>query len=99
MMHGLDAAHLQTDAERRDIVLREILQICLWGNATDLSLLTNLSDADIRALQTVEADAQRARAKFIMKDDSDAVCEHVASLQGAQLDIVLDNGMLPKFNR
>ena len=58
----------------------------------DLSLLTHLTEEDIRNLQTVEKDAQEARSKFILKDDQRAVWDHVKTLNGAQVDFVLDNG-------
>jgi hypothetical protein len=58
----------------------------------DLSLLTHLTEEDIRNLQTVGKDAQEARSKFILKDDQHAVWNHVKTLKDAQVDFVLDNG-------
>ncbi len=57
----------------------------------DLSLLTHLTEADIQNLQTVGKDAQTARQKFILKDDEEEVWNHVQTLQGGQVDFVLDN--------
>jgi damage-control phosphatase, subfamily III len=65
--------------------------MCLWGNATDLSLLTHMTEEDIRNLQTVEKEAQAARSQFILKDDQDAAWDHVKSLKDARVDFVLDN--------
>ncbi|MGH2195781.1 ARMT1-like domain-containing protein, partial [Enterococcus faecalis] len=38
-------------AEAEKALFIEMCEICLWGNATDLSLLTNLSYDDIQILQ------------------------------------------------
>ncbi|KAI5477683.1 duf89 domain protein [Pseudohyphozyma bogoriensis] len=64
----------------------KMLEVCLWGNATDLSLLTSLTHEDIEALQSVERGAN-----FILKNDFAPTWEHVKSLKGARFDIVLDN--------
>lgn len=61
-------------------------QICLWGNATDLSLLTSLSHEDIQALQSVERGAN-----FLLKNDFQASFEHIKDLRNKRVDIVLDN--------
>lgn len=47
-----DPAELE-DAE--NILFIEMCEICLWGNATDLSLLTNLTYEDIQKLQGSKA--------------------------------------------
>jgi len=57
----------------------------------DLSLLTHLSQDDIRHLQSVGKDAQVARQQFILKDDQEAVWNHLQSLQGDRIDFILDN--------
>jgi hypothetical protein len=57
----------------------------------DLSLLTHLSEDDIRHLQSVGKDAQAARKQFILKDDQEAIWNHLQSLRGDQIDFVLDN--------
>ncbi|RDA88522.1 hypothetical protein CP532_6616 [Ophiocordyceps camponoti-leonardi (nom. inval.)] len=43
------------DEEAEALLFVEFFEICLWGNATDLSLLTNLSYEDIKRLQGAEA--------------------------------------------
>ena len=43
------------DEEAEKILFMEMCEICLWGNATDLSLLTSLSYDDIQKLQGSEA--------------------------------------------
>ena len=57
----------------------------------DLSLLTHLSEDDIRHLQSVGKDAQAARKQFILKDDQEAIWDHLQSLRGDRIDFVLDN--------
>lgn len=73
--------------------------MCLWGNATDLSLLTHLSHDDIAHLQTVGKDAQTARFQYILKDDQDKVISYLQSLtsQDSRVDFVLDNAGFEVF--
>lgn len=63
-----------------------LMETCLWGNATDLSLLTSLTHEDIQALQSVERGSD-----FILKNDFKACWSHVRTLKNARIDIVLDN--------
>lgn len=62
------------------------------GFYQDLSLLTNLTHEDILRLQSVGKDAQDERKAFILRDDEKAAFDHLRSLDGAQVDFVLDNG-------
>jgi hypothetical protein len=62
-----------------------------WSIDQDLSLLTHLSEDDIRHLQSVGKDAQAARKQFILKDDQEAIWNHLQSLSGGRIDFVLDN--------
>ena len=41
--------------EAEKLLFMEMCEICLWGNATDLSLLTSLTYEDIQKLQGTEA--------------------------------------------
>ena len=61
----------------------------------DLSLLTHMTHEDIQHLQSVGKEAQQARQEFILKDDQNAVWEHVKTLKDARVDFVLDNGAWP----
>jgi len=59
--------------------------------------LTDLTPSDIENLQTVGRDAQQARKEFIVRDDQEAVWDHVQTLKlqegtVARCDFVLDNG-------
>ncbi|CAO1614761.1 unnamed protein product [Sympodiomycopsis kandeliae] len=75
-----------------------LAQSALWGNATDLSLLTSLTHADIQSLQAggIGAEAQKGREKFILSGlgGLDSAWAKIAPLKqagGGRVDIVLDN--------
>lgn len=86
-----------------EVMFRELVQTSLWGNATDLSLLTNMTHADIQQLQAggVGAEAQKKREHFVLSG-LDGIQEAWDSLvaqrqakggtegQG-RIDILLDN--------
>ena len=80
--------------EAEKLLFMEMCEICLWGNATDLSLLTSLTYEDIQKLQGSEA--RKASEKNILINDLPAA---YASLKKAKdegkkerrVDIVLDN--------
>lgn len=77
------------EEEARKLVFKEIMEICLWGNATDLSLLTTLSYDDIQKLQGKEA--RRESEGNILANDLDAVWDTITRNQKGRVDIVLDN--------
>jgi len=85
------------DPQKLEVLFREMLQMCLWGNATDLSLLTNMTMEDIEHLQAIGRDAQNARKEFILKDDQDAAWQHITTLRDARIDFVLDNAGFELF--
>ena len=94
---GKEGAEL-SDEEREaaeKLLFTEMCEICLWGNATDLSLLTSLTYEDIQKLQGSEA--QKAREKNIVVNQ---LPEAFKILRQAKLsrpkddrrvDIILDN--------
>ncbi|KAI1790587.1 hypothetical protein LXA43DRAFT_1015926 [Ganoderma leucocontextum] len=101
-MHELerDKANLPSDPNNLKVIFKEMIQMCLWGNATDLSMLTHLSHDDIQHLQSVGRDAQAARAEYILHDDQEKVWQHLTSLSGktdSRIDFVLDNGGFELF--
>ncbi|CAK5271789.1 unnamed protein product [Mycena citricolor] len=98
-MHELEEEkdRLQSDPSKLAVLFKEMIQMCLWGNATDLSLLTHLSASDIEHLQSVGKDAQAARQEFILRDNQEAVWEQVKSLHQARVDFVLDNAGFELF--
>ncbi|KAI1076685.1 DUF89-domain-containing protein [Whalleya microplaca] len=80
--------------EAQKILFTEMCEICLWGNATDLSLLTSLTYEDIQKLQGSEA--RKASEKNILVNDLPAAYEVLAKAKREgqkerRVDIVLDN--------
>jgi hypothetical protein len=80
--------------EAEKILFMEMCEICLWGNATDLSLLTSLTYEDIQKLQGSEA--RKASEENIIVNDLGAAYEVLkkAKKEGKKerrVDIVLDN--------
>jgi len=75
----------------------EMAEICLWGNATDLSLLTSLTYEDIQKLQG--SSARKSPEKNILTNDLPAAYEvlHTAKNdptrkdKDRRVDIALDN--------
>jgi hypothetical protein len=77
------------------VLFREFTDISLWGNATDLSLLTNISLEDIQALQG--ADIRKKNEKNIIANDLDKAWEAINVKKGGRVDIVLDNAGFELF--
>ncbi|RDB19624.1 hypothetical protein Hypma_013262 [Hypsizygus marmoreus] len=96
-MHELESEKDALNSEKLGILFSEMVQMCLWGNATDLSLLTHLSPDDIAHLQSVGKEAQAARQQFILKDDQSQLWEHIQSLKSGRIDFVLDNAGFELF--
>ncbi|KAL2211805.1 DUF89 domain-containing protein [Sarocladium strictum] len=86
-----DATH---DVEAEKLLFIEMAEICLWGNATDLSLLPNLSYEDIQKLQGSEA--RKTAENNILVNDLPAAFDLLKKAQAdgkveRRVDIVLDN--------
>lgn len=89
----------QMDSNKADdaaekILFMEMCEICLWGNATDLSLLTSLTYEDIQKLQGSEA--RKASEKNIIVNDLEAAYHVLKNTKNRgkterRIDIVLDN--------
>lgn len=58
----------------------------------DLSLLVDLSYADIQKLQAVGAAAQAEQAKMILRNDLPKVWDCLKKMENGRVDFVLDNG-------
>ena len=85
-------------AER--LLFTEMCEICLWGNATDLSLLTSLTYEDIQKLQG--ADARKKAEDKILVNDLPAAYKVLKEAQKSGkkdrwVDIVLDNAGFELF--
>lgn len=86
--------------EKEKILFTEMCEICLWGNATDLSLLTTLTYEDIQKLQGAEA-RKSAEANILVNDLPAAYrALKAAQKEGKKerrIDIVLDNAGFELF--
>ena len=86
--------------EAEKTIFIEMCEICLWGNATDLSLLTSLSYDDIQKLQGAEA--RKKAEKNILINDLPAAYEVLKQARDKgkmdrRVDIVLDNASFELF--
>jgi hypothetical protein len=103
MQSGQSSLSSATESERRnaeEVLFREMCEICLWGNATDLSLLTNLSYDDIQKLQGAES--RKKNEDHIIVNDFPAAFECLKKVQQSgkeerRVDIVLDNAGFELF--
>ncbi|OJJ64915.1 hypothetical protein ASPSYDRAFT_84901 [Aspergillus sydowii CBS 593.65] len=82
------------------LLFREMCEICLWGNATDLSLLTSLTYEDIQKLQGSQA--RKDAEENILVNDLDAAFDALRQSQKEgkaerRVDIVLDNAGFELF--
>ncbi|KAH7032693.1 uncharacterized protein B0I36DRAFT_361469 [Microdochium trichocladiopsis] len=80
--------------EAQRLLFVEMCEICLWGNATDLSLLTSLSYEDIQKLQG--AKARKESEKNILANDLQQAYDTLKKARDEgkkerRVDIVLDN--------
>jgi uncharacterized protein with ATP-grasp and redox domains len=103
MQSGQSALSSAVESERRnaeEVLFREMCEICLWGNATDLSLLTNLSYDDIQKLQGAES--RKKNEDHIIVNDFPAAFECLKKVQQSgkeerRVDIILDNAGFELF--
>jgi uncharacterized protein with ATP-grasp and redox domains len=87
--------------EAEKLLFLEMCEICLWGNATDLSLLTTLTYDDIQKLQGSEA--RKAAEQNIVVNDLPAAWEILSKTRKTRkneerrVDIILDNAGFELF--
>ncbi|KAF2766808.1 DUF89-domain-containing protein [Teratosphaeria nubilosa] len=97
---ALATASEEERVRAEEALFREMAEICLWGNATDLSLLTNLSYDDIQKLQGAES-RKANEAKILVNDFAPAFATlkkaQQAGPQARRVDIVLDNAGFELF--
>lgn len=89
----------QQEADK--VLFMEMCEICLWGNATDLSLLTSLTYEDIQKLQGAEA--RKKTEANVLVNDLPAAFELLNKArterknEERRVDIVLDNAGFELF--
>ncbi|KAL9623283.1 MAG: hypothetical protein Q9160_002390 [Pyrenula sp. 1 TL-2023] len=95
----LSDANSKEEEEAEKALFLEMCEICLWGNATDLSLLTSLSYEDIQKLQGSKA--RKESEKNILVNDLPKAFQtlRAAKARGKhpRVDIVLDNAGFELF--
>ena len=72
----------------------ELTQVCLWGNSTDLSLLINMTEEDIKKLQSTGGDHLAATEKNILGNHLNKLWDTFQVIRekpDARVDFVLDN--------
>jgi uncharacterized protein with ATP-grasp and redox domains len=99
--HTLKAAKTEEKlAKAEEILFIEMCEICLWGNKTDLSLLTSLTNEDIQKLQGSKV--RKASEKKIIVNDLSTAFQSLYKVQKSgkkerRVDIVLDNAGFELF--
>ena len=88
-------AFAETDEEAQRLIFYEMTEIALWGNATDLSLLSSLSLDQVHSLQGRKA-IHEGRARIVGNDMPEA-WDYLKSRRGRRVDIVLDNAGFELF--
>jgi len=79
--------------ERERMMFLELAQVCLWGNSTDLSLLINMSEEQIKSLQSTGGEHLAATEKNILGNNLPELWETISNpkVKGGRIDFVLDN--------
>jgi len=75
----------------KKLLFLELTQVCLWGNSTDLSLLINMSEEDIKRLQSTGGEHLASTEANILGNDMHALWDVVAKMKNGRIDFVLDN--------
>lgn len=79
------------------VYFKEFIDISLWGNSTDLSLLAgNVSLDDIKSIQGEET--RKLNEKNILVNDTFKIFEYLNIHPGGIIDIVLDNSGFELFS-
>jgi len=86
-----DAANETDKEEARKLLFHELTQVCLWGNSTDLSLLINMTEEDIKKLQSTGGEHLADTEKNILGNDLHKLWDLVGPMKGGRIDFVLDN--------
>ncbi|KAJ9096175.1 hypothetical protein QFC19_007274 [Naganishia cerealis] len=90
----INTGNLDEDAFK--LVFKELIDVSLWGNATDLSLLAgNVTADDIKSVQGAEA--RKKNEKNILVNDFESAWAHLKSSKSQRIDFVLDNSGFELF--
>lgn len=77
-----------------NFALLTLTSVCLWGNSTDLSLLINMTEEQIKSLQSTGGEHLASTEKNILGNDLNKLWDTVKELRGktgGRVDFVLDN--------
>ncbi|KZS93386.1 DUF89-domain-containing protein [Sistotremastrum niveocremeum HHB9708] len=85
--------------EKERLMFLELTQVCLWGNSTDLSLLINMTEDQIKSLQSTGGEHLAATEKNILGNHMSRLWETIKDIKetrgrsgaGGRIDFVLDN--------
>lgn len=84
------------DDETLKLLFHEFIDVSLWGNATDLSLLAgNVTLDDIRSVQGAEV--RKKNEEKIITNDTDKAWSHLKASSRSRVDFVLDNSGFELF--
>lgn len=86
-----DGASEEKKEAARKLIFHELTQVCLWGNSTDLSLLIDMSEDDIKKLQSTGGDHLASTEANILGNDMGRLWEIVSTVKNGRFDFVLDN--------
>lgn len=89
-------ATVDTQSSLRSIIVDTLINVVFQ----DLSLLTNITHADIQQIQTVSKSEQTDRARYILKDDGPLAWDLLNRVRQdksgvSRVDFILDNGEWP----
>lgn len=87
-------ASVDTEEKRRHVrklLFLELTQVSLWGNATDLSLLINMTEEDIKKIQSTGGEHLASTEQNILGNHLGELWKLVSHMEGGRIDIVLDN--------
>lgn len=91
-------AELQTAASRvtaaqpgASRLFSEVVCTSLWGNATDLSLLTQADYEHLQSLQSTPQDDRLMKLDHVLVNDMPTLWNRLRTLKRGRIDLVLDN--------
>ncbi|WFD21654.1 hypothetical protein MEQU1_000309 [Malassezia equina] len=89
---AIDSSLSEEEREmQRKLLFMELTQICLWGNATDLSLLINMTEEDIKKIQSTGGEHLASTEQNILGNHLGRLWDLVSHMKNGRIDFVLDN--------